>query len=273
MFEKIRKKFFPDTYLHWKENSRRPLHGSYSSDVISVGSKGYACDEERRSACNAYCCSNVILPWRLNPLEMACISNAVEEPPENFSEISDPLSRESYPAKLSTPFILKIKNNGYCAFSNMTETTECKEYHARPLVCRVFPMDVYGDELRQRKGCPGFKKGKKLDKHDIATLGTTIQMVKILEKTVFVPGNECLSYNHVMEGDAIVDYIGIDPSKVQNLTKGGFHTIVERTKRISDLEKQLRERNIDQGFFENFMLTSFERKYKPDNVIQLQTKN
>jgi Fe-S-cluster containining protein len=258
MLEKL-KSLFTDVHLGWKEEVM-PLKnaiGGYPCDEVDLGDKGYLCDGPRQAACNVYCCSN-ILPIHINPLEMVMISHSTSKPPYEFTVPKRPTLTDFGRSTITTPFRIKTTRKGYCDFSGMPDSRECKEYTNRPLICRTFPIvfSTMGNTLYQRRGCPGFKKGGRMTAPEVVEYKKIGAAYTLLGDTLFnVPYN--VLGNPKQGAEFILESMDIDPTEVQSVSKESFHECVEMAKDISDIEKLMVKRRIDQSWFEKFMLREY----------------
>jgi hypothetical protein len=130
----------------------------------------------------------------------------------------------------------------------------------RPLQCRSFPLDY--DKWRgliQRKGCPGFKKGKVLTEEEILKaeeLGKTSILLDGVQFSV----DDYKNRNLGGVGRYIWENMDIDPNKVvREVTKDSFHNQVENVKRISNLGEEMKEMGVEQDWFERYMINSFKQ--------------
>jgi Fe-S-cluster containining protein len=223
MIEKV-KYGFTDVYLFWKfatESSKSVFGYSYPSSDVLPGSRTYACDAGRQHACNVYCCSN-ILPVKVNPLEISMISNATSLSPESFSRPSKSdayINPRERIKKIQSPFEMSAKGSGYCVFNGMPKSKGCTEYQSRPLICRTFPLQFSrtqsGKEyVTQRKGCPGFSRGRKMTEEDLERVRDIGRVYGVLHRTSFIFKGNDMGNDYILDGKRILDDLGIEKSKV-----------------------------------------------------------
>lgn len=263
MLEALKRKFNLDIYRGWEKGKkyfRTRLTSGYPSKIMNYNDRGYVCDERRRSVCKVYCCSDhpSVASW-LNPLEAIIISHKTSNAPEDFLNPSEPHTSITFKeeTEVTTPFLIKT-DNGYCTFNNMPDSDDCNIYYnSRPLTCRVHPfVFIEPNILRQRKSCPGFKKGNILDKSEIRNIKIMGKVSSLLEDVYFDISEQNFERH---DGQKIAEYVwksmDINPEQiVETLGKGDFHEYVERMKEISNFEEELESRKIEQNLFEKYIL-------------------
>jgi Fe-S-cluster containining protein len=269
MLEQVKKVLRTDIHKGWKRDTVqvRNLFFSYYPFVeVGVGSKGYTCDERRREECKLFCCSEKF-PARVNPLEAILLSNATSKPMDDFLQTTADCTYlyQKGKAQISSPFVLKNRN-GYCVFSDMPNSAKCKEYENRPLGCKAFPMAFYTlggrDHLIQRKGCPGFERGKPLTREDVIQNAEVGKLSYIFTEILFEFSDiDYLKKDREEEAAIILESLGVDSSsKVEDVSREKFHEFVERQKRISNMEETMKRDGVSQEWLESFMLKYYRIK-------------
>jgi len=236
---------FFEIYRKWKEGFipiKTFLWEYYPLEVAYVGMKSYACDDKRIKTCKALCCA---LNVYVSPLDIAPLSFLLQLPPSSFIEIEKPsfllAGKES---KVWNLFRIK-KKDGKCLF-NDPQSFKCKIYEKRPIACGVYPFSyVPSIGLVQKKGCPGFKKGKKLTKEEIDEL-TKIAKVAYLSGSLAYNVNQeaIIKEKFEEEGKRISKMLGIEwNSVVKNLD---LIQLVGKLYSISNLKEELEEINFSE---------------------------
>jgi|GEM_PF-5047271 len=237
-------KFF-EIYRKWKEDFtpiKTFLCVYYPSEKAYVGMKSYACDEKRINVCKALCCT---LNVYVSPLDIALLSFSLHLPPSSFLEIEEPsylYSKEE--SKLWNLFRLK-KLGERCLF-NDPQSFKCKIHEKRPIACKVYPF-AYAPStgLVQKKGCPGFKRGKPLTAEDFGELTKLAKLAHLSDSLAYNVNPEVITEKKFEEeGKRILETLEIEWNgivKEINLTQ-----LIKKLYTISNLEEELKEINFSE---------------------------